>query len=285
MDLRDERSHYEVLGVAPNATPQQLRDAHRQMALVLHPDRHAQSPPAERRLAERRMSEVNVAWSVLSDPGSRVAYDRTLRARTTAPRSPAGGGADRGSAGGRGTQARRPGTNGSSGSDGTDGDARWDTASGRDASSARGGGSQDGEAAFDLGEMFESGDEFDPDDEPVPEWQYWMFKRGPVIAIFLVAAVLFVATAYAGSAGRGGSDADSGGGPTSTLEADNECVSIATAGRSATRVPCSGPNDGRIVTKVSAALDCPAATTYVLIHQEFLCVTTDPSVVGSKPGG
>ncbi len=277
MAPKDERSHYEVLGVAPNATPQQLRDAHRQMALVLHPDRHAQSSPAERRLAERRMIEVNVAWSVLSDPSSRIAYDRTMRARTTAPRTPAAGGADPRSDSGSATDSRRPGV---SGSHGSDHDARWDTVAGQADGSARSGG-----AEFDYREMFESGDEFDPDDEPVPEWQYWMFKRGPVIAIFLVAAVLFIATAYAGSGGGGGSDPGSGGGPVSSVEANQECVSISTAGRSAIRVPCSGPNDGKIVTKVSAALDCPAATTYVLIHEEFLCVTTDPSVVGSKPGG
>lgn len=276
MAPKDERSHYEVLGVATNATPQQLRDAHRQMALVLHPDRHAQSSPAERRLAERRMSEVNVAWSVLSDPDSRVAYDRTLRARSTAPRTSAAGEADPGPDVARGQNARRPGV---SDFDGSDGAARWDTVAGQ------GGSARSGEEESDFAEMFESEDEFDPDDGPVPEWQYWMFKRGPVIAIFLVAAVLFVATAYAGSAGRGSSDPDSGGGPASTVAADQECVSISTAGRSAIRVPCSGPNDGRIVTKVSAALDCPAGTTYVLIHEEFLCVTTDPSVVGSKPGG
>lgn len=124
-------------------------------------------------------------------------------------------------------------------------------------------------------------DQFD-DDEIVPEWQYWMFKRGPVIAMFLIAAVLFVATAYAGSAGGGSDNVDS---PVATTEPKRECVSVTTAGRSAIRVPCTAENDGRIVTRVNAALDCPKSTTYVLIHEEFLCVSTDPSVVGSDTGG
>jgi len=46
---------------------------------------------------------------------------------------------------------------------------------------------------------------------------------------------------------------------------------------------CSQDNDGRIVTQVDAALDCPDRTTYVLLDTTFTCVTKDPSVMGSPP--
>lgn len=63
-----------------------LRVAHRQLARVLHPDRQTDASAAERRLADRRMREVNAAWTVLSDPERRAEYDRTLRAaRTNGP--------------------------------------------------------------------------------------------------------------------------------------------------------------------------------------------------------
>lgn len=73
------RTHYEVLGVPPSASPERIRAAHRQLAQLLHPDRQGTASSAERQLAERRMREVNAAWTVLSDPGRRRDYDRTLR--------------------------------------------------------------------------------------------------------------------------------------------------------------------------------------------------------------
>ena len=51
---------------------------------MLHPDRLVDASDAERRLAERRMREVNVAWTTLSDPARRTDYDRLLRAQQDA---------------------------------------------------------------------------------------------------------------------------------------------------------------------------------------------------------
>ncbi|MFM7509507.1 MAG: J domain-containing protein [Actinomycetota bacterium] len=85
------RTHYEVLGVGANASAKQMRDAHRRLARLLHPDRQAGASPAERALAERRMQEVNAAWTVLSDPDRRRRYDRSLRPtdeRATTPPGP-----------------------------------------------------------------------------------------------------------------------------------------------------------------------------------------------------
>lgn len=62
---------YEVLGVARDATPEQLRRAYVEQARRHHPDRHLQSSPAVRTEADRRMREVNEAWAVVSDPSRR----------------------------------------------------------------------------------------------------------------------------------------------------------------------------------------------------------------------
>lgn len=79
------RTHYQVLGIPESASADEVRRAHRQLAQVLHPDRQAGSSAAEQSLAERRMREVNAAWTALSDPGRRAEYDRSLRAARTGP--------------------------------------------------------------------------------------------------------------------------------------------------------------------------------------------------------
>ncbi|MFM7062502.1 MAG: J domain-containing protein [Actinomycetes bacterium] len=80
-----QRTHYQVLGISESASADEVRRAHRQLAQVLHPDRQAGASPAEQTLAERRMREVNAAWTALSDPTRRAAYDRSLRAARTGP--------------------------------------------------------------------------------------------------------------------------------------------------------------------------------------------------------
>lgn len=63
-------THYEVLGVAPSASAEEVRGAYVALARALHPDRaHGDA---------RRMQEVNEAWRVLRDPAARQAYDASL---------------------------------------------------------------------------------------------------------------------------------------------------------------------------------------------------------------
>lgn len=69
-------THYEVLGVAPDASPAAIRAAFVALARRHHPDHHVDDPPAVRAEAERHMRTINEAWSVLSDPRRRAAYDR-----------------------------------------------------------------------------------------------------------------------------------------------------------------------------------------------------------------
>jgi hypothetical protein len=67
---------YDRLGATPEASSDELRRAFVARARQHHPD--LESDPARRRAAERRMQEVNAAWSVLGDPARRAAYDRSL---------------------------------------------------------------------------------------------------------------------------------------------------------------------------------------------------------------
>jgi molecular chaperone DnaJ len=70
---------YELLDVDPGATTAEVRAAYLVKARALHPDRHGGDSPAEMAVAQRRMQEVNAAWTVLSDPRGRREYDETLR--------------------------------------------------------------------------------------------------------------------------------------------------------------------------------------------------------------
>ncbi len=61
--------HYEVLGVRPDATPDELRRAYRERARVLHPDAAGDA---------EAMRRLNDAWRVLRDVRSRSLYDQAL---------------------------------------------------------------------------------------------------------------------------------------------------------------------------------------------------------------
>jgi hypothetical protein len=67
---------YEVLGVPPDASADEVRRAYLALARRHHPDAHAAGGPGPRAAAERRMQEVNAAWAVLGDPARRAAHDR-----------------------------------------------------------------------------------------------------------------------------------------------------------------------------------------------------------------
>ena len=74
-------THYDVLGVGPDATPEEIKRAYLKQARVYHPDGHASSGVAVREKAERSMQELNIAWNVLREPAKRRRYDRTIGAQ------------------------------------------------------------------------------------------------------------------------------------------------------------------------------------------------------------
>jgi molecular chaperone DnaJ len=65
------RNPYDVLGVARNATADEIKTAFRRRAAQHHPDRNPDDDGAQ-----DRFKEVNHAYQVLSDPQKRAAYDR-----------------------------------------------------------------------------------------------------------------------------------------------------------------------------------------------------------------
>ncbi len=66
-----KRDYYEVLGVGRDAGESDIKGAYRKLALKHHPDRNPDDPAAE-----ERFKEASEAYSVLSDPQKRAAYDR-----------------------------------------------------------------------------------------------------------------------------------------------------------------------------------------------------------------
>lgn len=72
----DRTDYYTLLGVASDASREEIREAYRRKIRLLHPDRHADSAADVRAEAERTTSELNEAWAVLGDPQRRRAYDR-----------------------------------------------------------------------------------------------------------------------------------------------------------------------------------------------------------------
>jgi len=72
----DEITFYEELGVAPNASPEEVRDAFRVLVRLLHPDQQTDAQLKD--IAEKQMRKLNRIYSVLSDPGRRRDYDDRL---------------------------------------------------------------------------------------------------------------------------------------------------------------------------------------------------------------
>src|SRR6202051_446920 len=62
---------YEVLGVKPAASPDEIRKAYRKLAKQLHPDINPGKPEAE-----ARFKQVTAAYDLLSDADKRARYDR-----------------------------------------------------------------------------------------------------------------------------------------------------------------------------------------------------------------
>lgn len=63
-------NYYEVLGVDRRATPQDLKESFRKLSLIFHPDRNPGDASAE-----KKMRDINEAYSVLGDPDKRKYYD------------------------------------------------------------------------------------------------------------------------------------------------------------------------------------------------------------------
>src|SRR5689334_6322863 len=68
-------SHYDLLGVPPDASDAQIRAAYRTLVTLFHPDRLGHLKEQSRTFAEDRLKALNAAYEVLGDPAKRASYD------------------------------------------------------------------------------------------------------------------------------------------------------------------------------------------------------------------
>ena len=80
--MAHETTLYSVLRVPENATPEELKQAYRKLVKLWHPDLHPDDMSAE-----KRMAEINEAYTVLSDPAKKLKYDNSLSSKRAAQRA------------------------------------------------------------------------------------------------------------------------------------------------------------------------------------------------------
>jgi len=68
-----KRDFYEILGVAKNASDEEIKKAYRKLAMKHHPDRNQGDTTTA---AEVKFKEAKEAYEMLSDPQKRAAYDQ-----------------------------------------------------------------------------------------------------------------------------------------------------------------------------------------------------------------
>jgi hypothetical protein len=80
MTMTSKQTHYESLGVARDATTDDIKKAFRKLARENHPDRlsHLAESAPQRVAAEEKMRHLTQAYDVLIDANKRRSYDRGL---------------------------------------------------------------------------------------------------------------------------------------------------------------------------------------------------------------
>ena len=86
-----KRDLYEILGVAKNASDEDLKKSYRKLAMKYHPDRNP-----DNKEAEEKFKEAKEAYEILTDARKREAYDRFGHAGIDPNAAGAGGGAGAG---------------------------------------------------------------------------------------------------------------------------------------------------------------------------------------------
>lgn len=73
---------YDILGIPQDATPEEVKAAHRALARVWHPDRFGDDDPL-RAKAEERIKRINAAYEAIRSGNYRPRLYRAVRVRPT----------------------------------------------------------------------------------------------------------------------------------------------------------------------------------------------------------
>ncbi|MEM9266151.1 MAG: J domain-containing protein [Cyanobacteria bacterium P01_F01_bin.13] len=68
------KNHYELLGVKPTASAQDIRRAYRELSKLYHPDTTELSSA----IATQKFQALNEAYGILSNPEQRLTYDQKI---------------------------------------------------------------------------------------------------------------------------------------------------------------------------------------------------------------
>src|SRR5262245_14983967 len=71
-----KRDYYDILGVAKNASEDEIKKAYRKLAMKYHPDRNQGKEGASAKESEEKFKEAKEAYEILTDVQKRAAYDR-----------------------------------------------------------------------------------------------------------------------------------------------------------------------------------------------------------------
>ena len=63
--------YYNILGVSPDATQEDIKKAYRKLAMEYHPDKNPNN-----QVAEEKFKKISSAYAELSDPATRARYDQ-----------------------------------------------------------------------------------------------------------------------------------------------------------------------------------------------------------------
>ncbi len=77
---------YEILGVDPEASEEEIKKAYRGLAKRLHPDHLGNRSKSTRRWAEEKFKKINRAYEVLGNPQKRQQYDAKWCQRSIKPK-------------------------------------------------------------------------------------------------------------------------------------------------------------------------------------------------------
>lgn len=78
------RDYYRILGVRPDATSEEIKEAWIFGVKAFHPDKFATSSQRQQAIAQERTKAVNEAYYILSDATQRANYDREYTQKTRA---------------------------------------------------------------------------------------------------------------------------------------------------------------------------------------------------------